>query len=417
MTDAGTAGVHRAVADAYREHWALVLAATVRLTRDLDLAEECVQEAYAQALASWYSDGIPHNPAGWLVTTARRRAVDAIRRQQVLRSKLPLLAMPDETDGGTEDLDDDDDIPDDRLRLVFTCCHPALAADARVALTLRLVCGIATSDIAHAFLVSEATMAARLTRAKKKIAAARIPFRVPAGKDLSERLDAVLSVVHLLFTTGHTAPSGDRLLRADLVDRAVHMCRTLHALMPDEPEVTGLLALMLVTDARRATRTDAQGRLLRLEEQNRTQWDHSAIAEGRDLVLRSMRVGRPGRYRLQAAIAALHAEAPRYEDTDWPQILTLYDALRRVWPSPVVELNRAVAVSMATDPGTALGEVADLERDPRLARYHYLPAIKADLLYRLGRYEEAAAAYRTALELTDNAAERDYLAGRLADLS
>jgi len=415
MTDAGTAGVHQAVADAYRDHWALVLAATARLTRDLDLAEECVQEAYTQALAGWDSDGIPHNPAAWLVTTARRRAVDAIRRQQVLRAKLPLLAMPDQTDGGVEDLDDD--IPDDRLRLVFTCCHPALAPDARVALTLRLVCGIGTGDTARAFLVSEATMAARLTRAKKKIAAARIPFRVPAEKDLSERLDAVLSVVHLLFTTVHTAPSGDQLLRADLVERAVHLCRTLHALMPDEPEVTGLLALMLVTDARRATRTDAQGRLLRLAEQDRTRWDQAAIAEGRDLVLRSMRVGRPGRYRLQAAIAALHAEAPRYDDTDWPQILTLYDALRRVWPSPVVELNRAVAVSMATDPGTALLEVTALERDPRLARYHYLPAIKADLLYRLGRFDEAAAAYRAALELTDNAAERDYLAGRLADLS
>ncbi|ETK35986.1 RNA polymerase sigma factor [Microbispora sp. ATCC PTA-5024] len=415
MTDADMGGVRRAVGDAHRDHWALILAATARVTRDLDLAEECVQEAFAQALAGWARDGTPDNPAAWLVTTARRRALDAIRREQVFRAKLPLLVVPDETGGVAAD--PGDDIPDDRLRLVFTCCHPALAPDARVALTLRLVCGVGTGDVARVFLVSEATMAARLTRAKKKIAAARIPFRVPAAKDLPERLDAVLSAVHLLFTTGHTAPSGDRLLRDDLVERAVHLCRTLHALMPDEPEVSGLLALVLLTDARRATRTDASGRLLRLEEQDRTRWDRAAIAEGRELVLRGMRLGRPGRYLLQAAIAALHAEAARCDDTDWPQIVTLYDALRQVWPSPVVELNRAVALAMATDAATGLREVAALEGDPRLARYHYLAAIKADLLRRLGRYDEAAAAYRTALELTGNAAEREYLAGRLAELS
>ena len=415
MTDARTAQVQEVVADAYRDHWALVLAATARVTRDLDLAEECVQEAYTQALAGWARDGVPDAPAAWLVTTARRRAFDAFRREQVLRAKLPVLAEPDVAPGWDVD-DTGDDIPDDRLRLVFTCCHPALAADARVALTLRLVCGVGTGDIARAFLVSEATMAARITRAKKKIAAARIPFRVPAAKDLSDRLDAVLSVVHLLYTTGHTAPSGDGLLRPDLVERAVHLGRMLHALMPDEPEVTGLLALVLLTDARRATRTDPQGRLLRLEEQDRTRWDRAAIAEGRELVLGSMRLGRPGRYRLQAAIAALHAEAAHYDDTDWPQIVVLYDALRQVWPSPVVEPNRAVALAMATDPVTALRKVAILERDPRLARYHYLPAIKADLLRRLGRYDEAAAAYQAALNLADNATEREYLAGRLGEL-
>ncbi len=411
MTDEGTA---RAVADAYRNHWALVLAATARVTRDLDLAEECVQEAYTQALAGWPRDGTPDNPAAWLVVTARRRALDAIRREQVLRAKLPLLAVPDEPGGAA--VEPDNDIPDDRLRLMFTCCHPALARNAQVALTLRLICGVGTGDIARAFLVPEATMAARLTRAKKKIATARIPFRVPAAQDLPERLDAVLSVVHLLYTTGHTAPSGDRLLRADLVERAVQLCRTLYALMPDEPEVAGLLALVLLTDARRATRTDPRGRLLRLAEQDRTRWDRAAIAEGRELVLRCMRLGRPGRYLLQAAIAALHSEAAQYADTDWPQIVTLYDALRQVWPSPVVELNRAVALAAATDADTALREVAALEDDPRLARYHYLPAVKADLLCRLGRYDEAAAAYRAALRLADNAAEREFLTDRLAGL-
>jgi RNA polymerase sigma-70 factor (ECF subfamily) len=415
MTDANTAGAHQAVADAHRDHWALVLAATARVTRDLDLAEECVQEAYAQALVGWARDGTPDNPAAWLVTTARRRALDANRREQVFRAKLPLLAVPDQT--GDDGPDPGDDIPDDRLRLMFTCCHPALARDARVALTLRLVCGVGTGDIAHAFLVSEATMAARLTRAKKKIATAQIPFRIPAHQDLPERLDAVLSAIHLLYTTGHTAPSGDRLLHTDLLDQAVHLCRTLHVLMPDEPEVSGMLALLLLIDARRATRADAHGRLLPLAEQDRARWDRAAIAEGRELVLRGMRRGQPGRYHLQAAIAALHAEAAKFEDTDWPQIVTLYDALRRVWPSPVVDLNRAVALAMATDAATGLREIASLEGDARLARYHYLPAIKADLLSRLGRYDEAAAAFRTAVEMTDNTAEREYLAARLAELA
>ncbi|MEV4621168.1 DUF6596 domain-containing protein [Asanoa sp. NPDC049573] len=392
-----------------------MLAATARVTRDLDLAEECVQEAYAQALVGWARDGIPDNPAAWLVTTARRRALDANRREQALRAKLPLLAMPDEAGGAS--FEPGDDIPDDRLRLMFTCCHPALAPDARVALTLRLICGVGTGDIARAFLVSEATMAARLTRAKKKIATARIPFRIPSHKELPERLDTVLSAIHLLYTTGHTAPSGDRLLHAELLDQAVHLCRTLHVLMPDEPEVSGLLALLLLTDARRATRADAQGRLLRLADQDRTRWDRTAIAEGRELVLGGMRWGHPGRYLLQAAIAALHAEAASYDDVDWPQIVTLYDALQQVWPSPVVELNRAVALAMATDADTGLREVAALERDPRLARYHYLPAIKADLLRRLGRYDEAATACRAALEMAENVVEREYLAARLAELA
>ncbi|GAA2335322.1 RNA polymerase sigma factor [Dactylosporangium salmoneum] len=400
------------VEDAYRAHWAYVLAATVRVTRDLDLAEECAQEAFAQALAGWPRDGPPSQPAAWLVTVAKRRALDTLRREQTLRAKLPLLVVPDAPDDP-----DVSDLPDDRLRLVFTCCHPALARDAQVALTLRLVCGVATPDVAKAFLVSEATMAARVTRAKKKIAAARIPFRVPRASELPERLDAVLSVVHLLYASGHTAASGPGLLRADLTGRAVHLARMLHRLMPDEPEAAGLLALVLLLDARKETRTGPDGRLLRLDEQDRTRWDRALIEEGRDLVLRALRYrgARPaGRYLLQAAIAALHAEAPSFAETDWRQIVELYDGLRAAWPSPVVDLNRAVALSMADGPETALREVERLEGDPRLAGYHYLPAVKADLLDRLGRAAAADEAFRAALALTANEAEREYLRGRLS---
>ncbi|MEV6930981.1 DUF6596 domain-containing protein [Dactylosporangium sp. NPDC051485] len=409
------------VEDAYRAHWAYVLAATVRVTRDLDLAEECAQEAFAQALVVWPRDGLPQQPAAWLVTVAKRRAVDVLRREQTLRAKLPLLALPaddsDKSDISEKPDHRPDGSPDDRLRLVFTCCHPALARDAQVALTLRLVCGVATPDVARAFLVSEATMAARVTRAKKKIAAARIPFRVPRASELPERLDAVLSVVHLLYTSGHTAASGPELLRADLTGRAVHLARMLHRLMPDEPEAAGLLALVLLLDARKETRTGPDGRLLRLDEQDRTRWDRALIEEGRDLVLRALRYrgARPaGRYLLQAAIAALHAEAPSFAETDWRQIVELYDGLRAAWPSPVVDLNRAVALSMADGPEAALREVERLEGDPRLAGYHYLPAVKADLLDRLGRAAAADEAFRAALALTANEAEREYLHGRLS---
>ena len=390
-----------------------MLAATVRVARDLDLAEECVQEAYISALDAWAKEGIPRSPGAWLTTAARRRAIDAIRREQVFRSKMPLLVEPDVTEvsAATEYA-----VPDDRLRLIFTCCHPALAEDAQIALTLRLVCGVSTADIAHVFLVSEATMAARLTRGKKKIASARIPYRVPHASELPDRLDAVLTVIHLLFTAGHTAPSGERLVRVDLVERAIDLARMLETLMPDEREVRGLLALLLVNDARRATRTDASGRLLLLEEQDRSLWDRALIGEGHQLVLGALRGGNPGRFALQAAIAALHAAAPSYAETDWPQVLTLYDALLRVWPSPVVALNRAVAVTMVHGPGAALEEVERLEADGRLSGYHYLPATKADLLRRLGRAPEAATAYRAALELTDNEAEREFIGKRLAEL-
>ena len=375
MTDAGA--VAAALADAHRHEWARVLAATARVARDLDLAEECVQEAYAAALRSWAATGVPDNPAAWLTTAARRRAIDAIRRASALRARLPLLAEPEGDpspaltgDEAAKDWERTEDAmdpaapaPDDRLRLIFTCCHPALAAEAQVALTLRLVCGVATPDIARSFLVPEATMAARITRAKKKIAVARIPYRVPRHAELPERLRAVLNVVHLLFTAGHTAPSGPSLVRADLVERALQLASLLQELMPDETEVRGLHALLLVTDARRATRADESGRLIRLEDQDRTRWDRAAIARADALITGCLRAGVPGRYVLQAAIAALYAAAPSYEETDWPQLVALYDALLRAWPSPVVALNRTVPLAMAAGPGAALAEIADLERD------------------------------------------------------
>jgi RNA polymerase sigma-70 factor (ECF subfamily) len=403
--------VQRAVADAHRREWAFVLAATARVAGDLDLAEECVQDAYLAALATWQKQGVPTNPAAWLTTAARRRAVDAHRRAGTLRAKLPLLVERDGAQG-----DEDTAIEDDRLRLVFTCCHPALALEAQVALTLRLVCGLSTTEIASAFLVSESTMAARVTRAKKKIAAAHIAYRVPEAAELTDRLHAVLVVVHLLFTTGHTAPAGADLVRVDLVRRAIDLARMLHQLMPDEPEVHALLALLLLTDARRATRVDDAGRLVLLADQDRTKWDRAAIDEGVGLVVAAMRGG-PGRFTVQAAIAALHARAASYADTDWPQVLRLYDVLATVWPSPVVELNRAVALAMVDGPAAALARVDELATDSRLAGYHYLHATRADLLRRLDRREAAADAYRTAITLSANDTERDFLVARLDELS
>jgi RNA polymerase sigma-70 factor, ECF subfamily len=386
----------------------------VRLTRDLDAAEEAVQDAYVQALEAWARDGVPDRPGAWLTTVARRRALNLLRRRETLARKLPLLVVPEGAGAPAPPASGEAAaIPDDRLRLVFTCCHPALAPEAQVALTLRLVCGVATPDVATAFLVPEATMAARLTRAKKKIAAARIPYAVPSAGELPARLDAVLTVVHLLYTTGHTAPSGDDLVRQDLCDRALGLAAMLRGLLPDDREATGLHALLLAHHARRTTRTDAAGRLVRLEDQDRSAWDRDLIAEADRLVVAALRAGPPGRFTLQAAIAALHAQAPSYEATDWPQVVALYDELGRVWPSPVVALNRAAAVAMVDGPAAGLAEVEALEATGRLRAYHYLPATKADLLARLGRHAEAAAAYREALALTGNAAEQEFLADRL----
>jgi RNA polymerase sigma-70 factor (ECF subfamily) len=412
--------VSRVLAEAHRREWAFVLAATVRVAGNLDVAEECVQDAFAAAMATWSERGVPENPAAWLTTAARHRALDTLRRDRTLRAKLPLLVGTERVTGSGDDAGDAEEasvIPDDRLRLVFTCCHPALALEAQVALTLRLLCGLTTTEIARAFLVSETTMAARITRAKKKIAVARIPYRIPPVHELPDRLDAVLTVVHLLYTTGHTAPEGDRLVRPELVERALDLARMLSVLMPDDREVRGLLALLLLNDARRATRTGERGRLLLLEEQDRTRWDDQAIAEGTDLVRQALRRGRPGRFTLQAAIAAVHAEAPTYADTDWREILGLYDTLLAVWRSPVVELNRAVAVAMVDGPAAGLAALESVAGDPRLAGYPYLEAARADLLRRLGRTREAAAAYRTALELASNSAERGFLAHRLEEVT
>jgi len=409
--------VQQALAEAHRREWAFVLAATVRVAGDLDLAEECAQDAFVAALATWAERGVPRNPGAWLTTVARHRAVDVLRRDRTLRGKLPLLVDANPSTPGPAEQEEAGVIPDDRLRLVFTCCHPALAREAQVALTLRLVCGLTTAEIARGFLVSEPTMAARITRAKKKIATARIPYRVPPAHDLPDRLDAVLTVVHLLYTTGHTAPQGDTLVRAELVERALDLARMLHALMPDDREVRGLLALLLLTDARRATRTTADGRLLLLEEQDRTQWDQQAITEGRELVLHALPRGRPGRFTLQAAIAAVHTDAPTYADTDWREVLSLYDMLLAVWPSPVVVLNRAVAVAMVDGPAAGLAALDAVADDPRLATYPYLAATRGDLLRRLGQTRDAAQAYRTALSLATNTAERNFLAQRLTEVT
>ena len=387
-----------------------MLAATARVTRDLDTAEEAVQDAYVQALRTWARDGIPTRRGAWLTTVARRNAINVMRRRRTFETRLPLLLEREDTEMPQPE---NDEIPDDRLRLIFICCHPALAREAQVALTLRLVCGVATRDIASAFLVAEATMAARLTRAKQKIAAARIPYAVPPAGQLPERVDAVLTVIHLLYATGHTAHSGEELVRDELTDRALDLARMLRVLLPEDHEAAGLLALLLVHHARRATRTGADGRLLRLEDQDRSRWDRELIAEADRLLVAALRAGPPGRFTLQAAIAAVHAQASTYAETDWPQVLTLYDELLRVWASPVVALNRAVAVAMVDGPEAALREVEALERDGRLAGYRYLPATKADLLHRLGRDAEAAHAYQAALALTDNAVEQEFLAARI----
>ncbi|MCU1600943.1 MAG: putative polymerase ECF-subfamily sigma factor [Frankiales bacterium] len=382
-----------------------MLAATVRVTRDLDLAEECVQDAFAKALTTW-GDDPPRNRGAWLTTAARNRALDVIRREATLRTKLPLLVMDEQDPQGP--------FPDDRLRLLFTCCHPAIDPQAQVALSLRLLCGLSTAEVARAFLVSEPTMAARITRAKKKIARARIPYRVPAADELAGRVDAVLAALHLLFTTGHSAPAGDQLVRHDLVARALDLTRMLHALLP-LPEVMGLEALVLLTDARRATRVDDEGRILLLEHQDRAKWDRAQISEALELV-RSALTEDPGRYALQAAIAAVHAEATTYAETDWREIVGLYDLLLRQWPSPVVRLNRAVAVGMAAGPQAGLDVLEPLGDEPVLATYAYLPVARAHFLTELGRTGEARSAYEEALLLTENLVERAYLAEKLSGL-
>lgn len=409
--------VEEAVAAAFREEWGQVVATLIRVTGDWDLAEECAQDAFAQALDRWRRDGIPRRPGAWLTTTARNRALDVLRREAVGAAKLREVAVLGRDEGPYDPEYDGDDsgVEDDRLRLVFTCCHPALPIEARVALTLRTLAGLTTPEIARAFLVPEATMAQRLVRAKKKIRNAGIPYRVPPAHLLPERTTGVLGVVYLLFNEGYAATSGAELVRTNLCAEAIRLARVLARLMPDEPEVLGLLALLLLHDARRGTRVDAAGELVTLEDQDRTAWERAEVDEGAALLETALRRGRPGPYQIQAAIAACHTTAPTAEETDWADIAGLYGELERFVPSAVVRLNRAVAVGMSQHPDAGLELVAELERSGELADYHLLPATRADLLRRSGRTTEAAGAYEQALELVENAAERRFLERRLAE--
>jgi RNA polymerase sigma-70 factor, ECF subfamily len=393
----------------FRAEYGRAVSVLVRVCGDIDTAEEAVQDAFAAALERWPLTGVPPSPAGWIITTARNRAVDRFRRESSRDARqAAAVALLEWHDSERSELGEEEAVRDDQLRMIFTCCHPALAPSVQVALTLRLLGGLTTAEIARAFLVPEATMAQRLVRAKGKIRDARIPYRVPETHELPQRLRAVLAVVYLVFNEGYAASEGDRLIRDDLCAEAIRLGRLLHELMPDEPEVMGLLALMLLIESRRAARTTADGAMVLLAEQDRTSWDRALIAEGQALVRRCLAIDRPGPYQLQAAVNAVHADATDAGDTEWRQILALYDLHLSIAPTPIVALHRAVAVGEVEGPATALGIVDGLD----LGGHHMYHAVRADLLRRLGRTGDAAAAYDAAIALSGNAAERAFLERR-----
>jgi len=407
--------VRAGVAETFRLEYGRVVASVLRIVRDVDAAEEIVQDAFAQALAHWPSDDTPDRPGAWLLTTARRRALDRLRRNRRADAHAGALAYEAVLDGRDEgpEVIDPHEIPDDRLRLIFTCCHPALTAESRVALTLKLVGGLSTGEIARAFLVSEPTIAQRLVRAKRTIRERALPYEVPEGAVLAERLPAVLAVIYLIFNEGYAAHTGEALVRHDLCEEAIRLGLILVELMPAEAEALGLVALMELQASRAATRTDADGNLVLLADQDRSRWDQARIAGGLAYLDRAGPLEHAGPYQLQAAIASRHARATSWEATDWPSIVAHYDALAAVAPSPVIELNRAVAIGLAHGPADGLAALDAIESST-LRGYHLLPAARADFLRRLGRLGEAAEEYRRALTLADNPRERAFLAGRLA---